>query len=406
MNRIVLVLSAFPQLSESFIVNKFTGLIDKGWDVHIICHQFKKNELKHFPQLLDRPGWKTRVHRTWPVRPKWLSVLLLPFALATCLAAAPGRCLRYLAKAWRNHNWNAFKRLYLDLPIILLKPDLIHFEFGATAVGRADLGYLLGCKEIVSFRGYDLNFSGLDQPEYYADVWQYADGYHFLGHDLRERGLRRGCPQEKPFTLIPPAIDTGYFAPSSEKTHKVISSERPLRILSVGRLEWKKGYEYGFQAVRMLEDKGIQCEYHIVGSGAYLEPLAFTRHKLELDSVVSFLGAQPRQRVKEELEWADVFLHSAVSEGFCNAVLEAQSMQVPVVCSDAGGLPENVEDGVTGYVVPRRDPGALAEKLAVLAKSPALRAQFGKAGRQRVIREFQLDDQIRKFEEFYQKVLK
>src|SRR5262249_3263236 len=103
---------------------------------------------------------------------------------------------------------------------------------------------------------------------------------------------------------------------------------------------------------------------------------------------------------------ADVFLHAGISEGFCNAVLEAQAMMLPVVCSDADGLRENVVDGETGFVVPRRNPAALAEKLAGLAANPAQRQVLGAAGRRRVLSHFQVKDQIPAFERLYRQVLK
>ena len=104
------------------------------------------------------------------------------------------------------------------------------------------------------------------------------------------------------------------------------------------------------------------------------------------------------------MERADVFLHSAVSEGFCNAVMEAQAMELPVVCTDADGLPENVADGETGFVVSRRDPAALAEKLEALSRDPALRRRMGKAGRKRALEKFRLSDQLDRFESFYRQV--
>lgn len=68
------------------------------------------------------------------------------------------------------------------------------------------------------------------------------------------------------------------------------------------------------------------------------------------------------------------------------------------------GLPENVENGVSGFVVPRRDPFATAQKLSLLVKSPELRMQMGKAGRERVLTQFQLKDQITRFENFYTRI--
>ena len=129
------------------------------------------------------------------------------------------------------------------------------------------------------------------------------------------------------------------------------------------------------------------------------------RRQLGLESIVRFMGALSPQEVKTHLLWADVFLHAAVTEGFCNAVLEAQAMGLPVVCTDAGGLPENVAPGETGLVAPRRNPSALAEKLALLAKEPHRRREMGQAGRQRVLTHFRIADQISAFDRLYSLVL-
>ena len=142
-----------------------------------------------------------------------------------------------------------------------------------------------------------------------------------------------------------------------------------------------------------------------MGDGDYLPAVAFMRQQLGLEGVVEVLGALPREDVRQEMQSADVLLHAAVSEGFCNAVIEAQSMELPVVCTDADGLRENVADGETGFVVPRRDPDALAAKLEVLARDPALRQRMGKAGRKRVLENFQLSDQLDRLEDFYRQVL-
>ena len=175
-----------------------------------------------------------------------------------------------------------------------------------------------------------------------------------------------------------------------------------IRIISVGRLEWKKGYEYALLAIRSLRDQGIDCEYKIIGDGKYLESLSFIRSILGLENVVTFLASCEQKKVREELLNADIFLHAAVSEGFCNAVIEAQAMKLPVVCSDADGLSENVEDGVTGFVVSRRNGAALAEKISILARDHQLRQQMGEAGRQRVLQHFSKADQIEAFRNMYQ----
>ncbi|HKD17402.1 MAG TPA: glycosyltransferase family 4 protein [Thermoanaerobaculia bacterium] len=400
--RLALVVPKFPRASETFIVNKFLGLLERGWDVHVVCDRSDGPEWRRFPQLRAVPNIRPRVHRTWPHQPRWEAAMMAPAAFLGSFVAAPGATATYVSRGGRRFGLDVLRRLYLDAVLVGLKADIVHFEFGALAAKRMHLAQLLDAPIVVSFRGYDLNYVGLDEPGYYAEVWRGASALHFLGEDLWQRARRRGCPSEKPHFLIPPAIDTEFFAPGASR---VADAGRPLRILSVGRLEWKKGYEDALIAVQLLGDRGIPCEYRIVGDGSFLGAVAFGRHQLGLEDVVTFLGEADRETVRAEMLQADVFLHAAVSEGFCNAVLEAQATELPVVCTDADGLRENVEDGVTGFVVPRRNPPALAAALARLAPDPARRRLMGEAGRRRVVSRFRLEDQISAFDALYRTVL-
>ena len=403
--RVALLVPAFPKTSETFIVSKVLGLLERGWDVHVVCGRSDESEWERFPQLPRTREMRRRIHVDWPHRPAWKVAALAPLAAASCAAAAPASTARFVKRGvGRLGTHGLLRRLYLDSALVRLAPELVHFEFGALAPGRMYLRELLGSRIVVSFRGYDLNFVGLDHPGHYDPVWAAADGLHFLGRDLRRRALRRGCPPDRLYALIPPAIDAGYFRPEPRTTAEV-TAERPLRILSVGRLEWKKGYESALLALRSLRGEGVPFEYRIAGDGDYLGAVAFARYRLKLEDKVQFLGSLTREQIRREMQEADVLLHAAVSEGFCNAVLEAQAMELPVVCTDADGLPENVSDGETGFVVPRRSPAALTEKLSLLAGDAALRRRLGEAGRRRVLAHFQLADQIDRFERFYSAVL-
>ncbi len=400
MTRLVLVVPRFPRLSETFIVSKFLGLLDAGWDVHIVCQQFSSAEWTKFSQLRDRPELRRRVHVAWRQSPRLAAGGLWPVAAVETAARAPQAMVDYWQQGGHVLGNRLPKRFYLDARLIALQPDILHFEFGSLSVGRTYLKELLDCQLTASFRGYDLNYAGLDTPGYYDELWQTADALHLLGDDLWQRAIRRGCPPEMPHALIPPAIDTAYFDPANEMARPV-DPDGPLRVLSVGRLAWKKGHEYSLQAMALLQERGVDATLRIIGDGSYAEPLAFTRHELGLEDSVTFLGGQPREIVRREMAVADVLLHAAVSEGFCNAVIEAQAMQLPVVTSDADGLPANVSDGETGYVVSRRDTAALADRLEALAAGPEQRRQMGMAGRERAVSCFCIEDQIAAFDRFY-----
>lgn len=397
--RVVLVVPEFPQASETFVAAKFAGLLERGWDVHVACLDSRRANWQLFPELRANRSLRRRVHVAWPLRPRWLAAALTPFACIRCLLGNPSAFSRWLRQGVGSRQLN---RLYVDAEIFCLRPDIVHFEFGALASTRVDLGEILGCRIVVSFRGYDLNVVGLDEPRYYDQVWRHASALHFLGRDLYEKAAQRGWAADTPHMFIPPAVDTGRFRPRSWVDTQVCGApDRPLRILSVGRLDWRKGYEYAATALGILSARGIACTWRVVGSGPYLECIAFSAHQSGVRDATRFLGHLPPDGVRSEMAQADVFLHPAVSEGFCNAVLEAQASGLPVVCSDAGGLPENVQDGVTGFVTPRRDAVAVADALARLAADPVLRERMGEAASTRVQRSFELGQLIARFEELY-----
>jgi colanic acid/amylovoran biosynthesis glycosyltransferase len=403
--RLILVVPTFPKLSETFIVSKAAGLLEAGWDVHVVCQRREQGEWQRFPDAI-RAALEKRVHVTWPVKPRLFSAALLPAALGACAIHSPASTERYLRRGRRRFGWDTLRRIYLDAKVLNLFPDIVHFEFGTLAVGKTYLKELLGCRLSVSFRGFDLNFAGLEDPRYYEEVFRDADLIHCLGEDLWRRAMRRGCPPDKEHVLIPPAIDVAFFDPGERPAAPAVGTpDRPLRILSVGRLEWKKGYEDALEAVHRLRLAGTSVEYRIAGEGSYLDATAYARHEMGLEDSVSFLGPLPPAAVKREMLWADVFLHAAVSEGFCNVVIEAQAMKLPVVCTDADGLPENVSEGETGFVVPRRDPDAMALRISGLAADPSLRERMGRAGRRRVEKNFRIDDQIVAFDRAYKRLL-
>jgi colanic acid/amylovoran biosynthesis glycosyltransferase len=354
--RVVMATNQFPKFSETFLVRQFSGLLHRGWDVHVVCPTSDPAQWEFYPELRDRPGVRERVHPT------------------------------------RD----------FDGAIAELRPDLVHFEFGAVAVGRTHIGQQYGCTMLVTFRGYDLNFFRAEDPHCYDDVWQHADAVHCVSTDLWRRAQRRGCPATKRNEVIFDAVDVDDFTPEGREyaAAAVGTPDRPLRILSVGRLHWKKGYEFGLEAVRLLVDQGVQCEYRIVGDGEHREPVVYTIEDLGLRDVVRLEGARPKGYVRQALLWADVLLHNAVSEGFCVSALEAQATGLPVVATDADGLPENVLDGRTGLIVRRRDASAAMQALLRLARDPALRRRLGEAGPVRAAK-LTYDDQLDRYESLY-----
>lgn len=314
--------------------------------------------------------------------------------------------MRFLVHNWRTRQENYvgfWKGLFRRLPFVGQSLDILHIEFDAQGLGIADLKSFLRCRLLLSSRGTFQRTSVPDRfPGVYDYLFRYVDGYHFISKYLRANTYRLGLSPAVPSRLIEPAIDLDLFLQPRDRLLR--SPDAPLRILSVGRLDWAKGYEFALDAVARVRDAGILLQYTIVGDGPYEESLIFAarQHNLLDTGVVRFVGAVSQVELLDYYRQADVMLHSAIEEGFCNAVIEAQAMELPVVTSDAGGLPENVESGVTGFVVSRRDPDATAERLIQLARDPELCRRLGRTGRERVQKHFDSSHQVGEFLSLYE----
>ena len=126
-------------------------------------------------------------------------------------------------------------------------------------------------------------------------------------------------------------------------------------------MHWIKGLEYTIEAMGKLEP--INFRYTIVGNGNEYERLVLIINELNLKNKVRLVGYIPNDDLIPFYKKADLYIQYSIEEGFCNAVLEAQSMGVLTIVSNASGLMENIIDGKTGWVVPKREPILLAKKI-------------------------------------------
>ncbi len=190
-------------------------------------------------------------------------------------------------------------------------------------------------------------------------------------------------------------VDTRAFSPAPQPP-----DARPFRILSVGRLEEKKGHRHLLEACRELRASGLELYCSIVGDGRERERLERLRQSLGLEDCVELLGEQPRDRIRSLLEGARVFVLPSVTapsgraDGIPVALMEAMAMERPVVSTRISGIPELVRDGESGLLVEPGDARALARALRRLCGDPALAARLARAGRRRVCEDFDLERNV------------
>ena len=165
-----------------------------------------------------------------------------------------------------------------------------------------------------------------------------------------------------------------------------------------------KGHTYLFQACAKLKTRSsTRWRCVLVGDGRENDALKEEVARLGLQEEIQFLGY--RYNIAEIIKGIDIVVVPSEQEAFPRVVLEAMAMQVPVVASDVGGLPEAVVHDRTGVIVHARDVDALAVAIENLIESPERRKLMGVRGRERVLRYFTIQENIRKIEQIYDEVL-
>lgn len=203
--------------------------------------------------------------------------------------------------------------------------------------------------------------------------------------------------------LIYHGLDLSRFDPTRQPSP---NGRRPL-LLAVGQLREKKGYPYLINACRLLQDRGYDFSCEIIGGGPEHSRLEALITDLHLEGTVILRGPLPHSEVLSTYAQATLFVLPCIMakdgdrDGIPNVLLEAMAMQVPVVSTQLSGIPEVIEDGLTGLLVPSEDKDALAQAIARLLDNPDLRAALGREGRKRIEERFDIHKNIGRLVELF-----
>ena len=204
-------------------------------------------------------------------------------------------------------------------------------------------------------------------------------------------------------------IDADIFNPQNvpdDLRNELGLKKENIVIGSIGVIEKDKGHRYLVEALARLKAKGLTNIVCVIcGTGPLESDLKEFVYAKCLDSEVWFLGF--RDDITRVLKVLDILaLMSLTIESFSMAAVEAMSMEVPVIATNVGGLPEVIEDRQTGILVPPGDIDALCKAIEYLVKNPGVRMEMGKKGREKVLRQFTIKENVRKTEEVFLEVIK
>ncbi len=384
-----LVLSAAPGYSETFFRNKIRGLQANGIKV-ILFVDYPSNDSNDLNcNIVVAPKFDGFINQ-------FLNSII---AILKAVFMTPKASLIHLKLD--KADGLSFKQRIINLTRnqYFLNHDLdwLHFGYGMLASNRENVAQTIKAKMGVSFRGYDLYLSPLKHINCYMRLFSKTIQYHVLSHKMKEKLMTQHISEDD-IKVITPAINTSTFSNSQRKE---IPNDT-LQILCVSRLHWVKGIHYLLEALAFLKRDNIDFKLTIIGDGEEKERLIFAAHQYQILDQVTFTGKLPQSQVIDYYKSSNLYVQYSIQEGFGNAVLEAQAMGLLCVVSDADGLQQNILHDKTGWIVPKRNPKALAEKIVEVHRlSSEKKHAITEAAVHRVNTDFSLEVQNKLFLEFY-----
>jgi len=387
-----MVLKGYPRISETFISNEILLLENLGFDVHVFSMRPGRESFTHrsvseirarvdyLPETFLRNAHRLIFHNL-------CLAIRRPRRYASGLALARRRFLRTRNPATLRHFLQAGYLVNHFLPGTGVVHLHAHFAHSPTSVA-------LFASEL---SGLPLSFTAHAKDIYTSDPEQLREKIDLACFvvtctDYNRRHLLALAEGLKtPIHRIYHGIDTGLF----DNGHDIrMDACPPYQVLSVARLIAKKGIPTVLRAVKVLLEKGVRLEYTLIGDGQDREKTLGLVRQLGLEPACRWLGAQPQHVVLEHYRRAHLFVLGCEvaadgdRDGIPNVLFESMAMGVPVVATGVSAIPELVESGRTGWLVPPGRPEALADAMHAMLTDPGLRRRVIPAARQRVLQDF------------------
>lgn len=287
--------------------------------------------------------------------------------------------------------------------------DLVHAHFGPGGTYARPFAARHRLPLVVTFHGYDVPL--MRSPQRLLPLhWPYALTAPRLraeltlglcaSTELRELLIGMGVPEDR-LVLCQLGVDLSAFKPAARDPNV-------RRVMMIGRFVEKKGFAYGLRAFALALPKlTAPAQLTIVGSGEGEAALRALVTELGIDAHVTFAGVLKKQEIAAELSRSDVLLAPSVVDAHGDresgliVVKEASASHVVPIGTYHGGIPEIIDDGVTGFLVPERDVGRMAQRLVTVLTDPPLRQRLGDAARMKMERQYDIRQQVALLEGFY-----
>ncbi len=399
--KILVITDTFPKLSETFIINHITALIERGHDVQILARRTPE-EAKVHPSV-SKYGLlkKTRYFEL----PKSYLTRFLNSPKSILRAPNSSDVLRCLNPLRYGSGVFSLQALYRCKVLPKQHFDLIHCHYGTIARTCLSLKDTYNAPLITSFHGCSFERVGKWGRFQYLHLFRYGDGFVANSDYTRKCLEAMGCPSEKIEKIPVIALEKGAH------NHRKILDSTVVSILTVSRLDKAKGIQFCIRAVKNLKLKGYNLRYVIVGEGPYRKCLEKIVMELGLNNFICFTGWLDQSEVYKYYEEADIFILPSVKSknGWVETqglvIQEAQQHGLAVIGSKIGGIPEGLNWGKAGLLFEPGNVADLVAKLKSLLEVPEYARSLAQAGNTYFIKNYTKNVLMDRLNSFYLRLL-
>jgi colanic acid/amylovoran biosynthesis glycosyltransferase len=371
------------------------------------CATFLKPEMLHIYRQI------TGLKRCAPVvvAQKRENAETYPFEDVHIIPKPPTHILRrFWFRQLRDQPWQISEAELSDLLRVLTeaRARLLHIYFGHIAVHLLPLIRAWKNPSIVSFHGADVMID-MNKPAYREATLQMLEAVTLVlvrSESLRRVLIELGC--------APTKIEiqrTGIPLEEFPFRQRVFPKNGEWHFVQAGRLIEKKGLPVTIRAFEVFVRQYPNATLTIAGEGPLLREIETLARELKIAQSVSFTGFLSQEQLRQIYYRSHIFLHPSQTgrdgnqEGIPNSMLEAMVTGLPVFATEHGGIPEAIEHGVSGVLVPERDEFALVETLLDAVQDLGFLSRIAQSGAEAVRKNFDLSTQAQRLEEIYLSLL-
>ena len=387
--KIAFIVSAFPVLSETFILSQITGLLELSHDISIFASK-KTSGMQH-PDiekycLLERSYFfnipENKIKR----------IIKAAYLLFLNFHKNPAAILKSLNAIKFKKMALSLELFYKVIPFLKKDFDVIHCHFGPNGlIGAAINEIVLKSKLLTSFHGSDLSqYLNLNGAAAYNYLFDKGDLFLPVSIHWVKKLISLGCSSAK-IKLHRMGVDTDIFKPLKKS-----NQNKTIQLLSVGRFVEKKGFKYGILAFSEVLKNHPDMQYNIIGDGYLKENIKKLIKELNCEGKINLMGGKTQNDIIKIMQESDILLAPSItskdgdSEGIPVVIMEAMSTGLPVISTLHSAIPELVIDNVTGFLTPEKNTILMTGKIKQLVENKKLRTAMGSSGREKILKEYNI----------------